>query len=326
MKTHHLLLLLCFSLLMACGGNDERPNGGIKIEVEPIRLDKELMGMKNKAELQQFLNENPWYSKSLYRTFPEDTAFVNRLYTIISNTYFKDFYQEVDRSFGNLNGLKAEFSAAFSQIKQHYPAFQAPKVYTTLTGLEHDLFVSDSTVIVSLEAFLGPEARYRPDQPSYILQRYNKSYIVPSVVRLLSQNFIESDQKDTMLSEMIAFGKMFEFTQEMMPNTPQSLIIAMSDNTLANNWHAQDLIWAHFIDKGLLYEQSRAIKAKYLGERPKVTEIGPSCPGRIGQWLGWRIVQKFRTENPEVSFEELMKMKDAQKILSMSKYRGLVED
>lgn len=112
----------------------------------------------------------------------------------------------------------------------------------------------------------------------------------------------------------------------MLPGVADSLIIAMPDSSLISNWYAQDLIWAHFIDRELLYEQNPRVKEKYLGERPTTAEIGPSCPGRIGQWLGWRIVDKFRTENPDVSFKELMQMEDAQEILRLSKYRGIVEE
>ncbi|MDP5120498.1 MAG: gliding motility protein, partial [Spirosomaceae bacterium] len=67
------------------------------------------------------------------------------------------------------------------------------------------------------------------------------------------------------------------------------------------------------------------VKERYIGERPGVPEIGPACPGRIGQWLGWRIVQAYREENPNSSLADLMKITNAQEILKGSKYRGNIE-
>ena len=318
-----LLLFVSFIfLLTACSEKGETD----EIDVNIVRFDEELMALNSEAELQGFLMENPWYTKSLYRAFPEDTAFVNHLYYTISHPETRKFYAETDSSFGDLEELKAKFSKAFKEIKANYPDFVPPSIYTTFTGLENDLYVSDTIVIIALESFLGPKATYRPDQPGYILSRYQKEYIVPTVVRLMADEFIESTPEGSMLNDMIYFGKSFEFTKTMMPSVPDSIIISLPDSALTGNWFSQDIIWAHFIDKKLLYEQNQRVKEKYIGERPKVPEIGPACPGRVAQWLGWRIIQKFRTENPDVTFEELMKIKDPQEILRLSKYRGLVEE
>lgn len=296
------------------------------LEVTIERFDQKLMGMKSKPELQEFLLANPWYTRDLYRAFPDDTAFVSHLYYIISHPGTQQFYKQVDSSFADLNDIKLQFGEAFARIKETYPEFVVPKIYTTFTGLENDLYVSDSTIIISLEAFLGPQAMYRPDQPEYIIRRYEPQYIVPSIIRLMAAKYIKTGGEPTMLNDMLYFGKSFEFTKQMMPQTADSIIIAMPDSSLINNWYAQDLIWAHYIDKNLLYEQNQRVKEKYLGERPKTPEMGSAVPGRIGQWLGWRIIDKFRQENPDVSFLQLMEWTDAPELLRKSKYRGEVEE
>ncbi len=322
-----ILLLSALPFLYSCSSDSSKEKEEINTEnVEIIRFDKELMAVKSTEELTALLNKYPFYSRMLYRAFPEDTAFVNHIFYITQHPDTRKLYSETGSSFGDMGDLKKEFARAFTNIKKDYPDFKEPKIYTTFTGLENDLFVSDSLIIISLEAFLGPKATYRPDQPAYILSRYDKPYIVPSVIRLLSDRFIRGNQESALLNDMIYFGKSFEFTKEMLPDVPDSLIICLPDSSLKSNWYAQDLIWAHFIDKSLLYEQNPKTKEKYIGERPKVPEVGPSCPGRIGQWLGWRIVDKFRTENPDVSFVDLMNITDYQDILKRSKYRGEVEE
>lgn len=326
LATYTIIFAFLSISLFSCGGNHRNDSTPADVDVKLVRFDQELMSLQSKEELQAFLNQNPWYSKSLYRAFPDDTSFVNHLYDIISHPGSRAFYQEVDSTFGDLSDLKSQFSLAFGHIKASYPDFRVPTVYTTFTGLENDLFVGDSLVIISLEAFAGPEASYRPDQPGYIQNRYQRQYIVPTVIRLMAGPYIESNAGSELLNDMIFFGKSFEFTKAMMPGVADSLIIALPDSSLQGNWYNQDIIWAHFIDNQLLYEQNHRTKEKYIGERPKVPEIGPACPGRVGQWLGWRIIDKFRTENPNVSLQELLKIKDPQEILRKSKYRGLVEE
>lgn len=308
--------------LWSCGDNtDSKVNDDLDIS----RFDKTLMSVKSKAELSDFLTKNPWYARDLYRAFPDDTAFVSHLYYIVSHPGTQEFYKEVDSTFGDLSGLKKEFAGAFDKIRETYPTFKNPRIYTTFTGLENDMFVSDSVIIISLEAFIGPKASYRPDQPAYLLRRFEAPYIVPAVLRLLSDQFIKSSGQTTMLDDMVYFGKSYEFTKNMLPEVADSLIIGIPDSSLTSAWYAQDIIWAYFIDKKLLFEQNQRVKEKYLGERPVVSEIGPACPGRIGQWLGWRIIDQFRTENPDLSLKEILEMPDAQEILRKSKYRGQID-
>ena len=38
-------------------------------------------------------------------------------------------------------------------------------------------------------------------------------------------------------------------------------------------------------------------------------------------WLGWQIVRKYMEENPKVTLAQLMAEKNAQKILTESKYK-----
>lgn len=313
--------------LISCGGSDSLDVSDIEVPFEIERFERKLIAVKSKAELTELLKQNEPYVRSLYRAFPEDTAFVSHLYYLCTHPETRKLYDQTQAEFGDLEDFKKELEGAFKHIKYYYPAFKAPKIMTTFTGLENDIFVSDSLVIIALEAFVGPKALYRPDQPDFILNRYSKEYLVPTIIKFLSNSYVKTTGGDqTFLADMMFFGKALEFTKEMMPSTPDSLIMGYSEQVLQDTWNSQDLVWGHFIDKNLLYNQNPSIKEKYLGERPAVPEIGPKCPGRIGQWIGWRIVKRYRLEEKEISFQELMAQENPGEIFQKSKYKGQLED
>lgn len=315
---------ICF-LLTGCSTQNE------DLELVPetvkiIRLDKQLTNIKTSKELQKFLIENPVYTRSFYRAFAEDTAFVNHLFYIYNQPDSKAFYEETAASYGDLSDIERDLGRAFVRIKEQFPDFKSPKVVATFTGLENDLYVSDSVIYIALEAFAGKSASYRPQQPNYILERYQKEYIVPTIVRFISDKYNVSDAIDnSLLSDMLYFGKAFEFTASVLPEVESNIIIAYPDTSMRQVWNAQGIIWAYFLDNQLLYEQNARAKERYIGERPAVPEIGPACPGRIGQWLGWRIIQAYREENPDVTVADLMKINNSQEVLRGSKYRGEIE-
>lgn len=105
-----------------------------------------------------------------------------------------------------------------------------------------------------------------------------------------------------------------------MPCVHDSLIIGYSGKQLLDTETHESIVWGHFIQKNLLYETSHTVD-KYVSERPYTAEIGSKCPGRIGQWLGWRIVDKYMKENPKVTLQALMQDTDVKNIFTRSKYK-----
>jgi hypothetical protein len=52
-------------------------------------------------------------------------------------------------------------------------------------------------------------------------------------------------------------------------------------------------------------------------------EVGEKCPGRIGQWVGWQIVNAYMNAHKDVTLPELMNQRDAQKLFKESKYKPI---
>ncbi len=216
---------------------------------------------------------------------------------------------------------------AFRRIKYYYPDFQPPRVATIVTGfLGNDLYVSDSLIVIGLDYFGGPRARYRPNVYDYQLSRYQQAYLVPSILFIMSDQYVRIDPRDkTLLSDMVGYGKAFEFVKHTLPQTPDSLILDFGERDLSRTYNSQTQIWAFFIEGKLLYETTELTKQKYIGERPFTTEIGPGVPGGIGRWLGWRIVRSYLAEKPDVTLPELLKNPNAQQIFQESGYKGQKE-
>lgn len=320
-------LFIGLSFLLSCQNSETIDTSNISVKVDIQRFDEAMMQLKTKEQIKDFLLKNTKFVNQFYQTTPDDTALINRLFLIHNNPDTQAFYEDTKKSFGNLADLSKQLETAFKHIKFYYPDFKEPKIITSFTALDLELMVSDDMIVIPLETFLGPKARYRPQYPFYLLQRFDKPYIVPSILTILSKKYNAIDQNDrSLLGDMVYYGKSYEFTRAMLPDVADSLVIAYADSNMTKTWNSQDLVWGYFLDNKLLYETNDRIKDKYLSDRPKVQEIGNDCPGRIAQWLGWRIVSRYRTENPSISLIDLMKNPNARDIFEKSKYKGQLED
>jgi gliding motility-associated lipoprotein GldB len=324
------LLLIAFSgmLFFSCKEQidcEQQPDvSSLDINVDIQRLDHQLFSLKSKEDIQSFLNKNPVFADYFVfkKDYEHDSILINQLHKLINDPYMDTLYNETQLIFQDIEFLKSDFERAFKNIKYYYPDFQPPVIQTVITGFGNDLYVSDTLVIVGLDFFLGEDSKYKPTTiPQYILKRYSNKSIVSSVVLLMSDKFNKTNLSDnTMLAEMLYYGKAYYFTKRMIPCIADSLLVGYSSDEIKGAHSNSATIWAHFIENQLLYETNHFQKQKYLAERPKTLDIGSDCPGRIGTWLGYEIVKKFNKET-KINFLDLMKEANIQRILTQSKYK-----
>jgi len=297
------------------------------VKIQLTRLEDDLFHSTSPRDVLHFLNRHSVIKKEFFGSdqYPSDTILARELYKRISNPYTDSLYHETLAYFGSMDLLKEQFQSAFDYISYYYPSFNPPKIETLISGFaSSEMYVSDSLIVIGLEFYLGPTAKYRPvGIPGYILKRYEQSYIVPACILLLSNKFLKQSPKDnTMLADMVYYGKKYYFAKHMMPCTPDSLLIWYDSDELQNVEKNKELLWYHFLEHQLLYETNYEIKQKYMDERPHVFEIGDKCPGRIGSWIGWDIVRQYMSKNSSVTLQQLMNNPNARNILTKSDYRG----
>ena len=309
----------------------------INVNLNIQRADQQIKNFKTKEDVISFLKANPMLAEVYFerRLFPNDSILVNRILDFATNVHTDTLFMDIDKAFDDFSEATAQFTEAFTYFKYYYPDQPLPVIYTVATalgqaGIGHrnfpELFVSKDMIVISLDYFCGKGATYKPQDsavPEYMLNRLSPEYLVPTAMKLYgSFSFVKSDLKDqTLLAEMIYYGKGIYFADKMMPYTADSLIMSYSGMDLARATHNQKDIYTYFIKNNLFYEKVPFTKDKYVGERPKVPEIADQCPGRIGRWMGWQICKSYMLSNSEISFPQFMENINAQKIFQDARYK-----
>jgi hypothetical protein len=325
------MTVIVIFILSGCGEKKEEcafipETSKISIDLEFESLSDTLVTISSKEQLIKFLDKHRVLRDQFFRRdqYPNDSVFVNALYRRFTNPHIDSLLMETHRVFGDESELKKEFTEAFRNLRYYYPDSRTPRIETVISGFDNDMFVSDSLIIVSLDYYLGDGAKYRPNMYEYLLRQYGKENIVPSCMLIYGINGRVNKvnpEDNTVLADMIAYGKSFYFAKQMLPCTPDSVFIWYTAEEIKGARKNQDLIWKRIIEDKLLYATNHKLKQAYLGDRPKTVEVGNECPGRIAQWVGWEIVKKYKETHPEVSLPALMMNPNADKILKESRYR-----
>ncbi len=317
-----LLTALCFAFA-ACENHPK------EVPVTIRRLETELFAAQTPSELAVLLKKNP-YLKAYFGLTKDtpDSVIVNRLYANINNKDLQQFNRNLQTQFGDLAPLKKQLEQAFGQIQANFPDFKAPQVVTAVTGFAgSDLYVSDSIIVIGLDYFGGPKAQYRPQLYDYQLRRYQQEYIAPAILFFISERYNKVPANDqTLLADMIWYGKGFEFVKHVSPDTPDSLIIGYTQEQLEDVYASQQDVWAYFLDRKLLYQTRDSEKERFISERPATPEISQYCPGAIARWVGWRIINRYLVEKPSTKLPDLMANTNVRQLLEESKYKGQKEE
>lgn len=317
-----VLALSCQKKAQECVLDDEIL--AIPIDFQLERLEDRFFQARTEEDFQFLLDAYPDFAKNylqieLYRSRKE---LIEELMMVNQDSLMVELYQEVSKNFADFSDLEDKLKVAFKHIKYYYPEFQAPKVYTFVTGFGSDIYLDKEILVIGLDYYLPFEHRFQPpDLPQYITKRYQKEYLVPMVVMAISSQFNRTDMsQNNLLAEMIYYGKAYHFTKSILPCTPDELIIGYTEEEVAACFANEVMIWSHFVENDLLFTTNPFEIRKYIGEAPYTDAISPDAPGRLGRWLGWNIVDDYRFNN-KFSLQEVMMESDTEKIFRQSGYK-----
>ena len=319
-----VLLIICLVLFTACSNDRCRESIAPKpVALELDRLDESIFAAKSAEDIARLLNDFPQFANYflLADQYPSDSILAHQLFQLVQNPSIDTLYKESIEAFADLEGLIASLEMSFGRLSAYYPDTKFPKVQTAFTGLYKDLFISNEYIIIGMDFFIGEGASYKPQQiPDYILRRYTTEHLPANIMQFVSSQFIQVSKEETMLAEMINYGKSYYLLSKILPCTPAHILIGYTEEEWEDSFDNDATIWANLIENELLFETNHQMKQKFLGERPNVYEIGDKCPGRIGRWVGWQIVNAY-AEKSGVAVTDLMKETDINKIFRVSQYK-----
>lgn len=336
-----LFILFTLVMLTACNGcKKHTPLVKIPDKYEPaaiLRFERELFSMDTnnvEAGLRKLYDKYGIFYISYAHDLMamkednEDPLYLIPLSMLVKYQPFRTLQKQVENTFGDMKDISGELGLANAIYKQEFPKNSTPHYITFISEYAYANVTYDSVMCIGLDMYMNREfgKLYRAMEfPEFMIKKLSKEYIVPNTIKALGiSRYEEQTAKDKrFLATMIFEGKIRYFMQALLPNTPDSLIMGYSASQLDWCYKNEGEMWAHFVEKDLLYKDQQSEYMRYFNDGPFTSADGvppESSPG-IGVFAGWQIVKKYMHENPEVTLDELMNDTDFNKILKLSKYR-----
>jgi gliding motility-associated lipoprotein GldB len=286
----------------------------IPVEIKVERFDKLFFETESK-NLGQLKKQFPFF----FPKATQDSIWLEKM----QNPQWRELYTEVQKKYSNFEPIQKELNGLFKHLKFYFPETKTPKVITVISEMDYNnkVIYTDSLLIISLELYLGKNHKFY-QFPNYLKQNFEKKQILPDVVSSFSTLKIAPIADQSLLSQMIYFGKELYLKDLLLPDYTDADKIGFTSEQ--NKWceDNEGYMWRYFLENELLYSNDSKLGNRFINPAPFskfYLEIDNESPGRVGTWIGWQMVRSFMNTN-DVPLEKMLQL-NAKELFEKSKYK-----
>lgn len=216
-----------------------------------------------------------------------------------------------------------ELTDAFRCMKFFLPDAPVPNVYAHISGFNSKMFMDTTYISFSIEHYLGADCRFYQwlDVPMYARNTKTADYVAPDIIRAwLYGLYPDLSAKGDILSDIVYQGRILYCVWRMMPHLTMEQLLGYDDRQMEWCRNCEAQMWGYMAEHDLLYSTKPMDKAKLINEAPFISYFGQNSPGRAPIYCGLRIVMAYMEAFPKTTIEQLLTLKDAQKILMGAGY------
>ncbi len=242
----------------------------------------------------------------------------------LQDSFIQVVMQDCEDQFASFDHYFEDLKNSFKYFKHYFPDYPTPDIYTCVSGFEVGAFtIGDNILGIGLDFYLGSDySKYDPLLfPNYIKRTMDSKHLVAKSIQALIANYLGEARGTQLLDFMIRNGVELYIKSHLLPHEEPEIIHEFTPEQLSWCHDNESEIWAHLLAEELLYSNNYRKFQKLVTPSPNVPNMPPEAPGRVGNWIGFRIVEAYMGRHPQTSLGELISFTEAQKILAESKYK-----
>ena len=333
-KNNILCIAMLVGLLCGCGNKYQYiPKDIEAVEVEIVRFDSAQLAVRTdsvKQDIERLYADYEafmlMFVEGVLGLPSEDTAYLCALYADFLIDTVMGFAQTnalAKEKFANVDSLQEALNMGFSRLHYLYPEWEIPTVYLFVSGFNSTVIYYEDMLGVGVDMYLGGDYPYYSNVV-YDYQRptMQKEYVVRDVMSMyLAYHIAYNSKYNRLLEQMIFRGKQLFLLSQLLPEAPAWHVIGYTEEQWAWCEHYERAIWNRIMEKRDLFKTESSVLSSYMNEGPFTAEVTQDSPGRLGLWVGWRIVDSYMRHNQDITIYDLIREGDAQKILEQSFYK-----
>ncbi|MFY7898610.1 MAG: hypothetical protein ACOVNY_00410, partial [Chitinophagaceae bacterium] len=310
----------------------------IQVPISTIRFEKDFFAIdtqKIDAGLQQIFEKYPSFSKdflfNILGSFQNPESVASSAKSFINS--YTSIYTACNKQFSNSSETESAIKNGLQFVKYYFPNYKQPQKIVTFIGPLNsyaNIITADNSLAIGLQLYLGKDfSLYQSEAlqtlyPSYISRRFEPSYIpvncMKNVIDDLMLQFKNQPTNGELIEQMVESGKKLYLLDAFLPKLADSLKTGYTQEQLTACLASEKNIWTFFVQNNLLFESDANRINTYVNDAPNTPEFGNNSPGNIGQFVGWKIVQKWMQQDDKRTLQQLIQT-SPKSIFEQAKYK-----
>lgn len=329
-RTRLFLILLLPLMLTQCrffGKSEAEPVSIQRFEVDFYNTDTTRFAEELELLAANYPNFYPVFVEGVLNiaiNYADYDSYLPLMYEFRTHPSMLGLRDSIVVHYPDMSSYERAFTDALGRYISEFPDREQPQVVTFVSEFGNKAILYDGGLGISLDMFLGKQYPYYDGigMPLFIKEFLTADAILPNAMRVLAEDHVRfPDAEATMLERIVYEGKKLYFAKTMLPRTPSNLIIEYNEDQYSWCLDNEANIWGHLVESEILYSQKYTEYNRYVDPSPTTYGLPAEAPGRLGIWVGWRIVESYMDRRSGTSLKKLMEELDARTILEDSGYR-----
>jgi len=327
MKNKFILVFLCSIFCLGC--TNRKVFGEDSLSFKINRFDVDLYQyLQNKKTYEEFLQKdssflNIFGERVIFIDRTDSIGFFDRLRNFFSEPTLMSLYQKQQEVFADVTSHEKELSTGLSLLLEEFPELNLPKIYMHVSGLNQNIIVTDSILSLSADKYLGSDfPLYQEFFYDYQRQRMNPEQVVPDyLLGFLYSEFPFEGNENVLLERMLYEGKIHYILSQILPKRNAWETFGYTKEQYEWCEKSESRIWKTILQQKQLYTTDYMVTSQFINDAPYTAPLTSSSPGRVGIWIGYRIVTSFMKNNPKTTLSELIETTNYQNFLKEARYK-----
>lgn len=336
---HFLKLSSLVMLLFLTSCNNDPLNidvSSIDLSLDVIRMDEAVFDAdwKDDQNAHKKLNEEYGEYYTFYSQFIlnnpsslSDIVMQNKMSRFAMDPTMRQFFKAEHELLGGgeFDSYHKELTDAFKHFNYYFPEEDIPVILLYQSGFNYKIVPNDTLLGIGLEWYIGNDheliKKLSPQAfPNFEKNKMRAEYLVVDAVKgFLKVKFQDYQQMDNLVSVMVYYGKILYLTDAMLHEKED----AVKMNYSVEEWEwlerNEKQIWTYLAENKLLFDNNLRTITQWVNDGPFTNGLPQESPSRVGIYIGWQLVKDYMERHPETSMNDLIEMKDYNKILSAYK-------
>ncbi len=180
---------------------------------------------------------------------------------------------------------------------------------TVVYGRPESVLFVDSVMLIALNHYLGSDYAGYSHWPEYMVKNKTPQalpYDIAEALVATSYPYALDGENATLLSKMVYEGVIAHAKLLLVPEATAAGALGYTNDEM--KWLADNErnIWQSLVKWQLLYDTSENISDRLIAPSPEVTLTVPSAPGRVGRYIGYRIVEDYLADKPQMKLNDML--------------------